>query len=108
MLLSGTKVAFAAASRPDGVTDAGILAGMTFLWRSAWCFLWLVGAIAALMIGAAILIRALAEGWNHAHEPRATGVMMIWGPLLAAKRTLQFVLSPCGLPPCGSALRPGR
>ena len=80
LLLSGTKVAFAAASRPDGVTDAGILAGMTFLWRSAWCFLWLVGAIAALMIGAAILIRALAEGWNHAHEPRATGVMMIWGP----------------------------
>jgi len=80
LLLSGTKVAFAAASRPDGVTDAGILAGMTFLWRSAWCFLWLVGAIAALMIGAAILIRALAEGWNHAHEPRAAGVMMIWGP----------------------------
>jgi len=60
LLLSGTKVAFAAASRPDAVADAGILAGMTFLWRSAWCFLWLIGTIAALVAGAVILTRALA------------------------------------------------
>jgi hypothetical protein len=60
LLLSGTKVAFAAASRPDDVADAGILAGMTFLWRSAWCFLWLAGTIAALVVGAVILTRALA------------------------------------------------
>jgi len=60
LLLSGTKVAFSAASRPDRVADAGILAGMTFLWRSAWCFLWLIGTIAALVAGAVILTRALA------------------------------------------------
>ena len=59
LLLSGTKVAFSAASRPDRVADAGILAGMTFLWRSAWCFLWLIGTIAALVVGGAILTRAL-------------------------------------------------
>jgi len=60
LLLSGTKVAFGAASRPDAVADAGILAGMTFLWRSAWCFLWLVGTIAALVVGGYILTHALA------------------------------------------------
>ena len=55
LLFSGIKVAFGAASRPNLVADAGILAGMTFLWRSAWCFLWLVGSIAALVVGAIIL-----------------------------------------------------
>ncbi|MGH3289477.1 MAG: M50 family metallopeptidase [Streptosporangiaceae bacterium] len=62
LLLSGAKVAFGAASRPDAVADAGILAGMTFLWRSAWCFLWLVGSIAALAAGAFILTHALVRG----------------------------------------------
>jgi hypothetical protein len=59
LLLSGTRVAFRAASRPEDVADAGILAGMTFLWRSAWCFLWLAGAIAALVAGAVILTHPL-------------------------------------------------
>ena len=63
LLLSGTRVAFGAASRPDSVADAGILAGMTFLWRSAWCFLWLAGAIAALVAGGFILTHALAQGY---------------------------------------------
>jgi Peptidase M50B-like len=58
LLFSGIKVAFGAASRPNDVADAGILAGMTFLWRSAWCFLWLVGSIAALAVGAIILTHA--------------------------------------------------
>jgi hypothetical protein len=57
LLLAGTRVAFTAASRPEDVVDAGILAGMTFLWRSAWCFLWLAGAIAALVFGGFILTR---------------------------------------------------
>jgi hypothetical protein len=48
-----------------------------FLWRSAWCILWLVGTIAALMAGAVILTHALTYGWNHAHGPRITGVMMV-------------------------------
>ena len=29
---------------------------MTFLWRSAWCFLWVIGTIVALVVGAAILV----------------------------------------------------
>jgi hypothetical protein len=62
LLLAGTRVAFAAVSRPESVADARILAGMTPLWRSAWCFLWLAGAIAALVIGGIILTRALAQG----------------------------------------------
>jgi hypothetical protein len=62
LLLSGTRVAFAAASRPERVADARILAGMTFLWRSAWCFLWLAGAITALVVGAVILTHPLARG----------------------------------------------
>ena len=61
LLLSGTRVAFTAAISPERVTDAGILAGSTFLWRSAWCFLWLAGAIAALVAGAVILTHALAR-----------------------------------------------
>ena len=62
LLISGPKVAAGAARKPKDVADAGILAGMTFLWPSAWwCFLWLVGTIAALVIGAAILIHALDQ-----------------------------------------------
>jgi hypothetical protein len=68
LLLSGTKVAFRAASRPDAVADAGILAGMTFLWRSAWCVLWLVGSIAALAAGAFILTHALVRDQERADE----------------------------------------
>jgi hypothetical protein len=56
LLLSGPKVALAAASRPKGVVDARALAGMTFLGPAAWCFLWLAGTIAALVAGAAILL----------------------------------------------------
>lgn len=62
LLLSGTRVAFTAAISPERVTDAGILAGSTFLWRSAWCFLWLAGAIAALVAGGFILTHALSLG----------------------------------------------
>jgi Peptidase M50B-like len=62
LLLAGTRVAFGAVSRPESVADARILAGMTFLWRSAWCFLWLAGAVAALVFGAVILTHPLARG----------------------------------------------
>ena len=72
LLLSGTRVAFRAASRPEDVADAGILAGMTFLWRSAWCFLWLAGAIAALVAGAIILTHPLPRDQNRATKARAT------------------------------------
>lgn len=58
LLISGTRVAFRAAGRPGDVVDAQVLAGMTFLWRSVWCLLWLAGTIAALVIGGAILTRA--------------------------------------------------
>lgn len=61
LLISGPKVAARAARKPKDVADAGILAGMTFLWPSAWCFLWLAGTIGALVIGAAILIHALDQ-----------------------------------------------
>jgi hypothetical protein len=56
LLMSAPKVALRAASKPKGVKDATILAGMTFLWPSAWCFLWLIGTIAALVVGGAILV----------------------------------------------------
>ncbi len=56
LLLAAAKVALGAASKPKEVTDAEILAGMTFLWRSAWCFLWVIGTIAALVVGGAILV----------------------------------------------------
>ena len=58
LLMSGLKVALRVASNPKDVDDAKILAGMTFLWTSAWCVLWLVGTIAALLVGAAILTHA--------------------------------------------------
>jgi hypothetical protein len=61
LLISGPKVASRVARKPKDVADAGILAGMTFLWPSAWCFLWLVGTIAALVVGGAILIHALLD-----------------------------------------------
>lgn len=56
LLLAAPKVALGAASKPQEVADAEILAGMTFLWRSAWCFLWVIGTIVALVVGAAILV----------------------------------------------------
>jgi hypothetical protein len=55
LLLAAPKRALIAASKPKEVADAKVLAGMTFLWRSAWCFLWLIGTIAALVVGGAIL-----------------------------------------------------
>ncbi len=61
LLLSGPKMALAAATRPDDVADAGVLAGMTFVWRSAWCFIWLVGTIVALVAGGAMLTRGLGR-----------------------------------------------
>ena len=77
LLISGPKVAARAARKPKDVADAGILAGMTFLWPSAWCFLWLAGTIAALVIGAAILIHALDQavtnrrhGFTYGTAPR--------------------------------------
>jgi Peptidase M50B-like len=60
LLLSGTRVAFRAFGKPKEVADAQILAKMTFLFRSAWCLLWLIGTIAALIIGGAILTHALS------------------------------------------------
>lgn len=59
LLISGPKAASRAARKPKDVTDAEVLSRMTFLWPSAWCFLWLAGTIAALIVGGAILIRAL-------------------------------------------------
>jgi hypothetical protein len=56
LLMSAPKVALGAASRPKEVADATILTAMTFTWPSAWCFLWLVGTIAALVIGGMILV----------------------------------------------------
>jgi hypothetical protein len=71
LLLSGTKVALAAASRPNDVADAGVLAGMTFLWRSAWCLLWLAGTIAALVAGGALLTHS--PGRLRTGPPRGGG-----------------------------------
>jgi hypothetical protein len=58
LLISGTRVALGIVRRPGDVADAGVLAAMTFLWRWVWCLLWLVGTIAALMVGGAILTHA--------------------------------------------------
>jgi Peptidase M50B-like len=62
LLISGIRVALRAAGRPKDVTDAEILAGMTFLFRWMWCLLWLAGTIAALWVGGRILIRGLWLG----------------------------------------------
>jgi hypothetical protein len=59
LLISGTRVALGIVRRPSDVADAGVLAGMTFLWRWVWCLLWLAGTIAALAFGGRILIRGL-------------------------------------------------
>jgi len=59
LLISGTKDALGAARRPKEIIDAGVLADMTFVFRWVWCFLWLIGTIAALIVGGAILIHAL-------------------------------------------------
>jgi hypothetical protein len=56
LLMSAPKVALGVASKPKKVDDATILASRTFLWPSAWCFLWVVGTIAALVVGGAILV----------------------------------------------------
>jgi hypothetical protein len=56
LLLSAPKDALRVAKKPKDEPDAKALAGMTFLWPSAWCFLWLVGTIAALVAGTAILV----------------------------------------------------
>jgi hypothetical protein len=56
LLLSAPKDALSVAKKPKTVEDAKILTGMTFLWPSAWCFLWLAGTIAALIVGTAILV----------------------------------------------------
>jgi Peptidase M50B-like len=53
LLLSGPKAVREAGSKPK---DATILAERTILWASAWSFLWLVGTIAALVAGGAILV----------------------------------------------------
>ena len=57
LLLSGPKDALSAATNPKNVADAKALAGMTVLWPAAWCFLWVVGTIAALVAGGALLLR---------------------------------------------------
>jgi Peptidase M50B-like len=56
LLMAAPKRALGVASKPKDVEDATILAGMTLLWPSAWCFLWLAGTIAALVFGGAILV----------------------------------------------------
>lgn len=56
LLMSAPKRALGVASKPKKVKDATALAEMTFLWPSAWCFLWVVGTIAALVVGGAILV----------------------------------------------------
>ena len=56
LLLSAPKIALSAAKSPKNVADAKILAGMTPLWPSAWCFLWVAGTIAALVVGGALLV----------------------------------------------------
>jgi Peptidase M50B-like len=56
LLLAAAKRAIGVASAPKKVKDAEILAGMTFLWRSAWCVLWVIGTVAAVVAGGAILV----------------------------------------------------
>jgi len=56
LLISGTKDAFVIIRTPKDIQDAKILTSMTFLFRRAWCFLWLIGSIAALVVGGRILI----------------------------------------------------
>jgi cell division protein FtsL len=57
LLISGTKDAFVIIRTPKDIQDAKVLASMTYIFRSAWCFLWLSGSVIALVIGGRILIR---------------------------------------------------
>lgn len=65
LLIYGPKLAIGAASKPGDVADAKILAGMTFLWPSAWCFLWVIGTIGALVAGGALLVLPWASSGSH-------------------------------------------
>jgi hypothetical protein len=56
LLLSAPKVALSTVGRAREVEDARFLAERTILWPSAWCYLWLLGTIAALVGGGALLI----------------------------------------------------
>jgi Peptidase M50B-like len=56
LLLAAAKRAIGVASAPKQVKDAEILAGMTFLWRSTWCVLWVIGTVATVVVGGAILV----------------------------------------------------
>lgn len=56
LLLAAAKRAIRVAANPKKVKDAEILAEMTFLWRSAWCMLWVIGTIAAVVVGGALLL----------------------------------------------------
>ena len=58
LLISGVKLALGNVGRAKDITDAGILAEMTHVFRSAWIFLWLILTIAALVVGGAILTHA--------------------------------------------------
>jgi len=54
--LAAPERALVAATNPKEVADAEILAGMNLLWRSAWCFLGVIGTFAALVFGTVILV----------------------------------------------------
>jgi hypothetical protein len=56
LLLAAPKMALEAATKPKEVADARILAEMTSLWPSAWCFLWVIVSAAALVAGAMLLV----------------------------------------------------
>ncbi len=70
LLLAAPKIALGAARKPKDVTDARILAGMTFLWPAAWCFLWVIGTIAALVVGGAILVLSMPRAPNPLRQAR--------------------------------------
>jgi Peptidase M50B-like len=53
LLLSGLRVVL---EHNLGAGDAGILAGMTHIWRGFWVLLWLAGSIAAVAIGGSLLV----------------------------------------------------
>jgi Peptidase M50B-like len=53
LLLSGPKAVIEAGSNPK---DAQILARLTPLWASAWTVLWLIGTLAAVWVGGAMLL----------------------------------------------------
>ena len=53
LLVSGVRVVV---DHNLGAGDAGILAGITHIGRAFWVFLWLVGSVAAVAIGGALLV----------------------------------------------------